>query len=149
MSLDPRLLAVLACPEDKGPLYYLGDDGGLYNPRLHRRYEVRDGIPVMLIDELSRTGQTLSVTRKPFERYAASGEINTHVDDPQQVLERVAAAYAPFPIDRIDGLTVDCGPWWFNLRPSNTEPLLRLNLEARDRDECDQHVAELLALITA
>ena len=51
MALDPRLLAVLACPEDKGPLYYLGDDDGLYNPRLHRRYEVRDGIPVMLIDE--------------------------------------------------------------------------------------------------
>ncbi len=51
MSLDPRLLAVLACPEDKGPLFYLGDDDGLYNPRLHRRYLVRDGIPVMLIDE--------------------------------------------------------------------------------------------------
>ena len=51
MSLDTRLLAVLACPDDKGPLYYLGDDEGLYNPRLHRRYEVRDGIPVMLVDE--------------------------------------------------------------------------------------------------
>jgi uncharacterized protein YbaR (Trm112 family) len=51
MSLDSRLLAVLACPQDKGPLYYLGDEGGLYNPRLHRRYHVRDGIPVMLIDE--------------------------------------------------------------------------------------------------
>ncbi len=51
MALDPRLLAVLACPEDKGPLYYLGDTDGLYNPRLHRRYIVRDGIPVMLIDE--------------------------------------------------------------------------------------------------
>jgi uncharacterized protein YbaR (Trm112 family) len=51
MSLDSRLLAVLACPVDKGPLYYLGDDGGLYNPRTHRRYLVRDGIPVMLPDE--------------------------------------------------------------------------------------------------
>ena len=51
MTLDPRLLAVLACPQDKGPLYYLGDEGGLYNPRLHRRYVVRDGIPVMLVDE--------------------------------------------------------------------------------------------------
>jgi uncharacterized protein YbaR (Trm112 family) len=51
MALDPRLLAVLACPQDKGPLYYLGDADGLYNPRLHRRYVVRDGIPVMLIDE--------------------------------------------------------------------------------------------------
>jgi uncharacterized protein YbaR (Trm112 family) len=51
MALDARLLAVLACPVDKGPLYYLGDDGGLYNPRLRRTYEVRDGIPVMLPDE--------------------------------------------------------------------------------------------------
>ena len=58
MSLDPRLLAVLACPDDKGPLYYLGDDAsaGLYNPRLHRRYAVRDGIPVMLIDEAEAVG---------------------------------------------------------------------------------------------
>ncbi len=51
MALDPRLVAVLACPVDKGPLYYLGDEGGLYNPRLHRRYVVREGIPVMLPDE--------------------------------------------------------------------------------------------------
>lgn len=51
MALDPRLLAVLACPVDKGPLYYLGDEDGLYNPRLRRRYVVRDGIAVMLPDE--------------------------------------------------------------------------------------------------
>ncbi len=56
MPLDPRLLAVLACPQDKGPLYYLGDGsandtGGLYNPRLACKYLVREGIPVMLVDE--------------------------------------------------------------------------------------------------
>ena len=51
MALDAALLEILACPEDKGPLYYLGDGDGLYNPRLHRRYVVREGIPVMLIDE--------------------------------------------------------------------------------------------------
>ncbi|MGA7419117.1 MAG: Trm112 family protein [Acidimicrobiales bacterium] len=51
MSLDPLLLGVLACPEDKGPLLYFGDEDRLYNPRLHRSYDVRDGIPVMLIDE--------------------------------------------------------------------------------------------------
>lgn len=57
MSLDPRLLAVLACPADKGPLLYLGDDDGLYNPRLRKRYIVRDGIPVMLIDESEAVGE--------------------------------------------------------------------------------------------
>lgn len=51
MALDPALLEILACPEDKGPLLYFVDEQSLYNPRLHRRYDVRDGIPVMLIDE--------------------------------------------------------------------------------------------------
>jgi len=51
MALDPQLLAILACPEDKGPLYYLDTEDVLYNPRLRRAYPVRDGIPVMLIDE--------------------------------------------------------------------------------------------------
>jgi uncharacterized protein YbaR (Trm112 family) len=51
VALDPQLLEILACPEDKGPLYYLADEDALYNPRLHRRYDVRDDIPVMLIDE--------------------------------------------------------------------------------------------------
>ena len=51
MSLDSRLLEILACPEDKGPLHYVESESLLYNPRLHRRYEVRDGIPVMLIAE--------------------------------------------------------------------------------------------------
>jgi uncharacterized protein YbaR (Trm112 family) len=58
MALDPRLVAVLACPVDKGPLYYLGDDGGLYNPRLRRRYVVREGIPVMLPDEAESVAET-------------------------------------------------------------------------------------------
>jgi uncharacterized protein len=51
VALDPQLLEILACPEDKGPLYYLADEDALYNPRLKRRYDVRDDIPVMLIDE--------------------------------------------------------------------------------------------------
>ena len=51
MALDPQLLEILACPEDKGPLYYLADEDALYNPRLQRRYGIREGIPVMLIDE--------------------------------------------------------------------------------------------------
>ena len=51
MTLDQRLLEILACPEDKGPLYYFDDEDALYNPRLKRRYRIVDGIPVMLIDE--------------------------------------------------------------------------------------------------
>jgi len=51
MTLDPLLIEVLACPEDKGALLYFADEDRLYNPRLHRSYAIRDGIPVMLIDE--------------------------------------------------------------------------------------------------
>ena len=51
MALDPLLLDILACPEDRGPLLYFEDEDALYNPRLHRRYTIRDGIPIMLIDE--------------------------------------------------------------------------------------------------
>jgi phosphomannomutase len=116
-----------------------------------RNYRADSGLiaTMLVIDELSRSGQGLSVLRKPFERYAASGEINTSVHDPASVIDHVSGAFASRPQDRLDGLSVDCGTWWFNLRPSNTEPLLRLNLEASDRDECDSRVAELLALITS
>jgi uncharacterized protein YbaR (Trm112 family) len=51
MALDPKLLEILACPEDKGPLLYFEDEQVLYNPRLKRKYEIRDDIPIMLIDE--------------------------------------------------------------------------------------------------
>jgi uncharacterized protein YbaR (Trm112 family) len=51
VALDPQLLEILACPQDKGPLLYFADEDGLYNPRLRRRYRVQEGIPVMLIDE--------------------------------------------------------------------------------------------------
>ena len=103
---------------------------------------------MLVLAELSRAEEPLSILRKPFERYAASGEINTQVDDPAAVIEMVSAEFADNDQDRLDGLTVDCGRYWFNLRPSNTEALLRLNLEAVDRNECDDRVAHLLSLIT-
>jgi phosphomannomutase len=102
---------------------------------------------LMVLGEISRAGVPLSELRVPFERYAQSGEINTPVDDPAAVIERVAEHYASADQDRLDGLTVDFGDWWCNLRPSNTEPLLRLNLEAPDRERCDQHTEEVLALV--
>jgi phosphomannomutase len=76
-----------------------------------------------------------------FSRYSCSGELNTRVSDVGEALDRVAEAFAAVPdvvTDRLDGLTVSAGsmdgtgPWWFNVRPSNTEPMLRLNVEARD-----------------
>ena len=100
-----------------------------------------------VLEQICLSGKPLSELRTAFERYAQSGEINSRVDDPAAVIEKVAQRFADHPQDRLDGLTVDCGPWWFNLRPSNTEPLLRLNLEAPDRESCEEHCEELLALI--
>ena len=104
---------------------------------------------MVVLEALCAAGVPLSELRKPFERYAASGEINTKVGDPLAVIEAVAAQYPNAAQDRLDGLTVEVGDWWFNLRPSNTEPLLRLNLEAADRAACDAHTEEVLTLIRA
>mgnify|MGYP003413718383 FL=1 len=105
-----------------------------------------------VLELLCAASEPMSVLRAPYDRYADSGEINTQVSDPAAVIDAVGAAFAASHPeahqDRLDGLTVDLGDWWFNLRPSNTEPLLRLNLEARTRDECDAHTSELLHLIT-
>jgi phosphomannomutase len=94
-------------------------------------------------------GTTLSSLLAPYERYAASGEINSTVADPAGVIERVRTTYAAdgAAIDLLDGLTVDGDDWWFNLRPSNTEPLLRLNAEARTVDRMQQVRDEVLTLV--
>ncbi len=102
---------------------------------------------LVALEALSLHGGRLSELAAGFERYAASGEINTEVPDPAEVLERVAAAFEGCQQDRLDGLSVDCGDWWFNLRPSNTEPLLRLNLEAAGTGDVEARVAEVRALI--
>jgi phosphomannomutase len=103
---------------------------------------------LMILEQVCKSGTALSALRKPFERYASSGEINFTVTDASAVIERVAAGFPDADQDRLDGLTVDAGDWWVNLRPSNTEPLLRLNLEARTPEQRDEKLAELRDLIT-
>jgi phosphomannomutase len=133
----------------------MADTGAAFGGEHSAHYYFRDNwradsgsiAALVVLEQLSKSGVTLSELRRPFDRYASSGEINTRVDDPLAVIERVAAAYADHAQDRLDGLTVDLGDWWFNLRPSNTEPLLRLNLEAPDAARCADHVAEVRALI--
>jgi phosphomannomutase len=124
-----------------------GEHSGHYYFRDNYRADSGLIASMVVLGMLCESGATLSALRKPFDRYADSGEINSRVEDPSAVIEKVAAFYGGAEQDRLDGLTVDLGEWWFNLRPSNTEPLLRLNLEANDRASCDAHVAEVLALI--
>ena len=102
---------------------------------------------MIVLGMISAGDQPLSETRRPFERYVASGEINTKVPDPKVSIEKVATLFKDATQDRLDGLTVDNGDWWFSLRPSNTEPLLRLNLEAPTAQECETHTNEILRII--
>jgi len=125
--------------------------GGEHSAHYYFRdnYRADSGLIASLIvlEQLSMSGSSLSELIAPLDRYAASGEINSKVSDTAAVVEKVAAAYGSEDQDRLDGLTVDAGSWWFNLRPSNTEPLLRLNLEAPTREECDARTAEVLKLV--
>jgi phosphomannomutase len=73
---------------------------------------------------------------KPYERYFSSGEINSKVKDAQKSIEGVKKKYqGDYEVDELDGLTITAKEWWFNLRPSNTEPLLRLNVEAQTQKQ--------------
>jgi phosphomannomutase len=124
-----------------------GEHSGHYYFRDNYRADSGLIATMVVLEELSRVSEPLSELRKPLERYAASGEINVEVDDPPGTVERVSQAYGEADQERVDGLTVDFGDWWFNLRPSNTEPLLRLNLEAPDEASCKEHLIEVLALM--
>ena len=135
----------------------MAETGAIFGGEHSAHYYFRDNYradsgliaALVVLEQLSLAGVPLSELRRPFERYAASGEINTRVADTSAVIEQVAAAYPDAAVDRTDGLTVDCGDWWFNLRPSNTEPLLRLNLEAADTDAVAARVAEVQAHMAA
>jgi phosphomannomutase len=92
----------------------------------------------------------LSQLLAPYDRYLASGEINSTVADPAAVIAAVRADYDGrdgVTLDELDGLTVSATDWWFNLRPSNTEPLLRLNAEARDAEQMAAVRDEVLAVV--
>ncbi len=125
-----------------------GEHSGHYYFRENYRADSGLVAALVVLEQLSVAGGTLSELVAPLDRYADSGEINTKVDDdPPAVIDRVAASFPDAEADRLDGLTVDLGDWWFNLRPSNTEPLLRLNLEAATDEECAAHTEEVLALV--
>jgi phosphomannomutase len=97
-------------------------------------------------------GTTLSSLLTSYERYAASGEINTRVADQAATMAAVQAVFADRPgvtLDHLDGLTVEHADWWFNLRPSNTEPLIRLNAEATDRPTMESVRDEVISLVSA
>jgi phosphomannomutase len=128
--------------------------GGEHSGHFYCRdnYFADSGIIAMLtVAELvGRQQDPLSELLAPIDPYVRSGEINSEVEDQATVLEKVEEHYAKredAEIDHLDGLTIDFGDWWFNLRPSNTEPLLRLNVEASDRATMERERDEILEMV--
>ena len=124
-----------------------GEHSGHYYFRENYRADSGLIAAVVVLEQLSRADAPLSEVLAPFRRYPSSGEINSRVEDQAEKIEEVAAAYRDGQRDRTDGMTVEFDDWWFNLRPSNTEPLLRLNVEARNEELLKEKTAEVLGLI--
>ena len=124
-----------------------GEHSGHYYFRDNFRADSGMIAALLVLEALSEASAPLSELRKPFERYSASGEINTEVADQQTVLDLLAERYSDGKQDQTDGLTVEFEDWWFNCRPSNTEPLLRLNLEAETPELMEARRDEVLAVI--
>ena len=106
-------------------------------------------IPALLVLELlSVRGKTMSELLGTYRsRYFISGEINSEVEDPDAKMRELAERYPDCEVSWLDGVSVDCGSWHFNVRPSNTEPLLRLNLEAFSKEEMEGRTEEILGII--
>jgi phosphomannomutase len=124
-----------------------GEHSGHYYFRDNYRADSGLIAAVIALGELARAGVPLSKILEPYRRYYSSGEINSTVDDQGGRIEAVAHALSEGRQDRMDGLTVEFDDWWCNVRPSNTEPLLRLNVEARTPELLERSTDLVLGLI--
>ncbi len=133
----------------------MADTGAVFGGEHSGHYYFRDNYRadsgmlsmLVLLRVITEDGRPLSQIRSEVERYAASGEINFTVDDTSASLAAAEKAFLGSVVDRLDGLSVDLGWAWFNLRPSNTEPLLRLNVEAPDSGAVDSAVQKVKSTI--
>ncbi len=126
-----------------------GEHSGHYYYRDNYRADSGIITAMVVLQLLSESSVALSELVAPYDRFAASGEINTQVESPSNSVAVIAQKLKAqgVNVDMLDGMTADYGTWWFNLRPSNTEPLLRLNVEAPNEKECQQRVDEVLQMI--
>ncbi|MDO8682120.1 MAG: phosphomannomutase/phosphoglucomutase [Armatimonadota bacterium] len=131
------------------------EEGGYFAGELSSHYYFSDfyytdnGDLAMLniIKQMLSTGKKMSELVNPLRRYFHSGEINSKVKDVPEKLAELEKTYGSGKMLHLDGLSVEFDDWWFNVRPSNTEPLLRLNLEAKTKEKMEEKKAELLELI--
>jgi phosphomannomutase len=133
----------------------MAETGALFGGEHSGHYYFRDNyradsglIATLIVLELiSVEDKPLSEILRPFRKYAASGEINSQVADKDAKIRELAERYSSGKQDFLDGITIEFDDWWFNVRPSNTEPLLRLNLEAKTPELMEARRDEVLAVI--
>jgi phosphomannomutase len=126
---------------------FAGEHSGHYYFRDNFRADSGLIASLFVLEIVSLENRPLSEILKPFKKYYASGEINSRVDDIPAKLEEIAGLNAAGRVDHLDGVSVEYDDWWFNVRPSNTEPLIRLNLEAKTRELMEAKRDEVLAVI--
>lgn len=133
----------------------MAETGAIFGGEHSGHYYFRDNFKadsgliaaLMVLEVIAKSGLKLSELRKQFETYSQSGEVNSKVDDVDESIARVVAAYSDLEIDDLDGYTITGDKWWCNVRASNTEPLVRLNVEANDDQLCEKMTREILGII--
>lgn len=131
------------------------DDGALFAGELSGHYYFRENsfaeagtfAAILILNLMAETGKPVSELVKNARRYFHSGEINSEVEDKEAVLRTLREKYADGKQHELDGLKVEYPDWWFNVRPSNTEPVLRLNLEADTSEKMERRRDEILTII--
>lgn len=126
---------------------FAGELSGHYYFEENSYAEASTLVAFLLLNLMTETGKPISELVADLKRYSHSAEINSEVASKETVLAKLKEKYSDGRISELDGLKVDYDDWWFNVRPSNTEPLLRLNLEATTPELMEEKQAELLALI--
>jgi phosphomannomutase len=133
----------------------LAESGAVFGGELSGHFYFRDNFNcdsgaiafARVLSILSQSSATLSSLVDPFRVYFQSGELNFRVDDKDGKIRELAEQYRKHSVDYLDGITVELGDWWFNVRKSNTEPLLRLNLETKSKERLDEKLAELKRIL--
>jgi len=129
--------------------FFAGESSGHFFLRFDEGYyEAPIVVILKILRELSLSGKTFSDLIKPYNKYYHSGEINSSVHDKENVIKKLAETFSDADdINYLDGLTVEYNDFWFNVRPSNTEPLLRVNLEAKTKDKMEEMRDKIITII--
>jgi len=132
----------------KEGIFFAGEFSGHYYSKTHYFNEAPFFVLFKVLEEISKTKKTLSQVLKPYQKYFHSGEIIFKVVSPKKILKKIEKKYKKGKISHLDGLRVDFKDWWFNIRPSQTEPILKLVVEGKTKKIMEEKIKELSSLVT-